>query len=948
MTDALTLMRQPGQWSELYLAMLNPASVFAARVNQEDWDDKDQVIEVPYDGGSGAYADILPGMTLWVGSSAGAYDKGRARIRKAATATSLYIGAESDIDWEDNLYLTVVDSLELWMKRSITLKNGDYLVDEEIEYSDQHDACDPVVVMGGPRALWIEEGATEVVTTMDGSDSWVLGSAISGYSWSCTGGLVEDEDTATPSLTFDAAGTYRVSCTVTAANGKSATGHRYIFVFDITNRPVRSFQLESCGGNYEEGGWQFGIRMWDEAGLSAVWDGALVVLFARDHYGDYDESAGPVAGQENVIAWGWIDGESIDWDPEVSEVSFTVLGPAGVMQKIPGQPVFVKDTSGEAAERWTQFNGLTLDAFMWHTLHWRSTATAVMDCYPSGDTRKAGEFSTEADALWEKMLNVCQHRMATRPWCDRYGRMHWGVDTQLTPVAERASIPTVMAITKVDWQEAISIERSPIAKVGKVELSGVYYESITNWKPYSAWAAGTALKRFGLMETRDNLMLSSQAQANELAGMMLGQRNNPYPSVNITLGANNRLVEINPRQRVTLSLEAVDTPRGITWTDQKLLVRRVELRHDPESGFLWTEIECEAETLPELAIAYIPPSIPITNKWTPPDLPNIPPVGLIPGPHNPPGYIPPPLPPTLPADCPVDAPANGPYFIYYGGLVEEYTPFQYTIFDCLLRSSAHDNLTRYTINGRFQWYNPSGGWEDTDDDLYYELTAYDNANNLLATGIHDALSSAKRSQRTGYFSLPASAAAHSFRLNISGATIPVDSADGDVGDGEGAEGAWDAGWSLTWSVDESGAIKGEFHGHWAGRQSSPGFHQIFYPTAPHIWTLKPFHVSGDWITNQDTSPSGILSHKEILNWNGSTLWQYLMQQTPGLNVTHIDRDFTNLNVNNQLGLNFSFHEDHPYFGEGSFGFYCACYYVWHPLPSYRILLNNVQMWNVCR
>jgi len=90
----LTIIRSEPQWSEWYLAGWEmPPTIFSARVNQvfADDDARDQVAQVTYDAGVGAFADVLPGMTLWIGSAAGLYDKGIARIRKAADAVTRYV-----------------------------------------------------------------------------------------------------------------------------------------------------------------------------------------------------------------------------------------------------------------------------------------------------------------------------------------------------------------------------------------------------------------------------------------------------------------------------------------------------------------------------------------------------------------------------------------------------------------------------------------------------------------------------------------------------------------------------------------------------------------------------------------------------------------------------------------------------------------------------------------
>ena len=71
----LTLLRTQPQRSKLYLSIFEPQTVFQARVNDAGAAKGDMVIT--YDAvTTGTYLDILGGMTVWVGSTAGARDKG--------------------------------------------------------------------------------------------------------------------------------------------------------------------------------------------------------------------------------------------------------------------------------------------------------------------------------------------------------------------------------------------------------------------------------------------------------------------------------------------------------------------------------------------------------------------------------------------------------------------------------------------------------------------------------------------------------------------------------------------------------------------------------------------------------------------------------------------------------------------------------------------------------
>jgi len=366
----LSTLRAPSS-SQLYLAIWQPTSIFAAQVNGTP-SVTDGVIQIAYrDVTLGAYTDIKVGMTCLVGSSAGMSDKGIIRIRLAPSATMLFIGEVSDVNFADGDYLTVINEFSIW-PRHIKMINGSWHIDG-ISYSDQHANFDPIPVMG-PIATVLWKSGSTVSFSPSAADSWVPGSSITAYSHAAPGSSsLLNSDTSTPTITYDTCGQYLRSCQVTAANGNSHTGYRYVFVFDSAHMPISQFELvQPPAGSRDEGGWSFSVKMYDEAALADVKDGALCVLFSMDS----PAAIGPDASHANILTIGWIDGESIEYSADVSSVTFDVFGPQRLLNNIPAFPVGLKDTTGTSSS-WLFVPALTADKGLWHFLHWRCTASTI-------------------------------------------------------------------------------------------------------------------------------------------------------------------------------------------------------------------------------------------------------------------------------------------------------------------------------------------------------------------------------------------------------------------------------------------------------------------------------------------------------------------------------------------------------------------------------------------
>lgn len=817
----LASLRADVQWSRLYLAIHNPATVYSARINQE-FTSYDAITELTYDGGSGTLADVLPGMTLYVGSAAGGYDKGMARIRKAPGASTLYIGETSDIVFADNDYLTVVDDFDLWARHPAADTDGALLMDNDLVYSDQHTNCDPVPVLGPDAALWLEDGTAAF--TPDAGESWVIGSTITGYAWEAPGALsISDEDTATPTITFDAAGTYRVGCTATAANGKSMTGYRSVFVFDAAHMPVTAFDLERCEGNFDSGGWSFDVRMRAEADLSTVRDRAKVVLFARDFYDQAEEEIGPIAGYENVICSGRILGETIEWDADDGSVTFRVAGPQAWLNAIPSFPVGLKDTDGTPTS-WQFFNTLTVDKAVWFLLHRCSTATMVMDIYPSGDVRRAEALEGPIGSLWQQLEAIAAESIFASPLCDRYGRLFVEVDPQYTPVDERGSIPVVMTLLETDWQDKVDIERISTRPVGMVDLTGMTYDG-TSSTPLLARAPGRVFKRLGSITTRDRVLLTDQAQANAIAGLILGQANNPFPRLSFDLGQNNRMIDIAPAQYCAVDIAAEDTLRGFVCANKRLIPRVVAIEHNADSGALVTSIDFEGESGQETAVT-IERDPPFSTNESPQPDPGTPPFPNFPPPYVPPGGWPPTVPPGPEVDplcrTTLDWPANGPYQLSWpggGGTLSSFDPNPpYFAFVSFMRSGSATYKTTIEISGYFETWDGSA-WVPSLTSDWITVTAWDG-NGLAATAAAGEVTDDGHGARQFVFSPVAGQDVTSYRITLEGGpgeppiaiTWDGESMAGEFHDGHEAradeydEWTWDANsWSGTglWKVPQA-------------------------------------------------------------------------------------------------------------------------------------------------
>lgn len=643
----LVLLRTRPQRTDLYLAIPTYATVYTAVVVAPVPASNDGVYEVTFDGGAGAtWADVVAGMTLMVGTLAGGSDIGFARIRDVITTAdagitgTIDIGTTSEIDFAVGQFLTVTNEFGLWPRHPyVDPATGEEFMDWDIDYDTvgdpQHVYFAPVPVMY-PSAV-VELTGASVSVAFDALASWVPGTAPGGYTylWTCAGANpIVPDNLPGATITFTTAGTYLVVLEMSAdyAGGHSPVsfGYRYVIVYDDAHPLIKSPVLESCSGDFDNGGWSYRVTCHSQAGLTTIHNRTLCMLVADDWYGATKQSIGPIAGRENIICIGWIDGESITWSNDTGNVSFDVQGPQWWLDRMPGYPTGVDDAL-VASVAWTEIETLTARKGLWHFLYWRTTAAAVMDIpsvarhgFTTPDARRLATTYTPSGSLWEQLRAIAD-RIFARATCDRYGRLFINVDNQLVDPAIRGTHPNILGaggFTDADWRDEITIERLTVPDAALVDLSGVYWSgTVATSSALFSLAPGHYFKHYGRPAPRDRLALTDQAESNMLAGLYLGWLNNEYPHVDVPLAANNRCFDIAPYQFSWMSIAAGDTPRGIEWTNKRLIPRRVSFERDTREAVLLADVTFEAETFANTAMIGDPPIEPPVPDPTDPPLP---------------------------------------------------------------------------------------------------------------------------------------------------------------------------------------------------------------------------------------------------------------------------------------------------------------------------------------
>lgn len=611
----------------LRLFVLAPATVFAAQVNAASFDYP--LAEVPYDGvTTGAYGDIQPGMTVLFGSAPGLDDLGRQRIRKAATADTLYFGRSSrgthdgEVKLSDNAHITVLDDYRVWAKipridvdESADPPTSTIYKDHDLEVSD-HTTDLPPVANAGPGFAATIDPVTSVITvafsaltsfsvSMEGIVSWL---------WDVADGTLTDGTAGSIQITATFPAGFRwVSLTVTDSNGKSHTAHVPVYARDPNDDDSIGAFLPTRHTLTAQGQ-QLTLRILQDIPAATYPDGTLVLLWE-------DEPSDP-ADRSHMKFIGWHHDDSAQIAAERlylrRDTEFSCLDVAGKLDALPWFPNELSNV--ETPTTWGEMRDINMARFMHYVLHWHSTALEVADwiLYGSDDYHFV-RLETYGDSLYDQVDRLAaklvpDHRLT----CNRRGQLAIWPDPMLQDPDDR--IVTIQAtLDASDWSDLrYTHERPPRIHwlyEGAILSDSRYVPEVLEGNDIGtvfARAPGLGAPGQGLSLQEDYVHIArTQGELNAAAGHRYARLNAPEGRVNITLAGGDDL-GIDPAHlswvKLTLPADAA-AQRGLSFTEARGLVHSLNVRYQAtREGLLRTvDLEWERETVGLPADTYVPP-----------------------------------------------------------------------------------------------------------------------------------------------------------------------------------------------------------------------------------------------------------------------------------------------------------------------------------------------------
>lgn len=643
------------------LFLLQPTVVFAARVVLLDPAEY-PISFVAYDTvTTGAYTDIKVGQTILLGSSAGADDYGRQRVRgptTPATAISIFVGRSSQGTFDGELtivndaYITIWDDRRLWMKAPFIDADvdGQTFKDSDLEVEWRTTTPPPVAVMGQGFAATIDEDTSVITVLFNGQNSYATadGATITDYEWDIADGslIVGTLTTDNITVTFPAGFRY-VKLTVTDSNSKTAFTERPVYARDPDDdTSFDGFDIESQ--RITDAGVTMTIRALENMPRATYPDGTLAMIWGRE--------PGGTADRTHMLIVGWLDVDDASHNAGrtglLRDTTLTILDVAAKLDTLPGLPQALADDETRDTElipdiTWNYMVSPTMDKYAHYLWAWHSTALEVADFIWSGtgDAYAIAIKSSDGDSLWNQVARLtgamCPGYVLT---CDQAGAIRVVPDPMLQELADRTSVVQV-ALSEDMWSDLrFTYQRAPRThwlRTGAlvVQSSISFNADGTIFLPTVFSRSPGATPGQGLGEVDNNEQLAAdQATLNNATGHRYARMNSPYGLLTVTLIQDDaspqasvpwREIEPALKEWVEFTLSASNAAqRGLSFTSVRCLPKEVSIRYNhSRTGLTHTiDVTLEIETSGQ----------PGATELKPTD---------IPGPGDQPATIPDPIPP---------------------------------------------------------------------------------------------------------------------------------------------------------------------------------------------------------------------------------------------------------------------------------------------------------------
>lgn len=573
----LTNLRTTQHSSNLYLSVLQPATLLSALVNNVSI--ARGARSISYDTGTGSatgYGVVASAVANGVSDNIGtalmlevdtATGTELVRIKSITgnETTGTITVAENGINWGNNFPIRVKHFFQI-APVFPAIRSGVFYKDYDIVFATAYATQpNPVAVAGPHLAGFLSAGSIAFALTSASSYAVAQGATISSTAWVCVhnGGATANisfSDTgnntsaiAAPTLTISAVDTYWLSCQVTDSNGKIQTTYRAIFVYDANNPPEIDFSVQSLTADWDSAQWRCTLNITGDSTLTDLPNGSLAVLWYQNYFNATEAYVNVWTFGDNIVYTGylWSDNDSDNWQTGTGAATFEIISPLAYLDAITDYGTVSLEAKTSPA-LWSDYaSWLTVGRGIHHLLKWDTTILQVCDVLGLTDNTygvKTLEFTEET--LLQRIQGVAfQRGIHAKLVSNRLGQLYLVRDSQMLNTAGRAALDTVCTLATTDISGGVNLVRNNETVRAFADLDGFTYSHPTS-APFISMIPGYVEstvsynlphpRGIGTEQDKQQVLNSAggQTDCNERAGRRLALANVSPREVRINMRGN--------------------------------------------------------------------------------------------------------------------------------------------------------------------------------------------------------------------------------------------------------------------------------------------------------------------------------------------------------------------------------------------------------------------------
>lgn len=608
--------------------------VATAQINQIEF--SYPLSQLTVDNTSG-WSAIVPGMIIYVGATPGAFDKGIFAVRTAGTSTTLELTPVGEGDsgeltiairtaaFEDNNYITILNRNDIFglNPRIDYPGTGDLATiyeNYDNAYNDQNRYSVPIVnlIIDGTPGNFGKHVYTALSYTFDIEIQIRLWATSSSAAYTITlpsgitlnsGSLTGTEAGGTINVTaLASADPYTIEIETAENNGQTLLSKRKIWIKNNIFPPIPVAKVDS--DSYARDSARMSLTLNNQE-LKDAPPGTMYHYFEDAKWNDTTvESAvncfsGYVIRRRNVTKEG------------LTQTSIELGGPCAIMQLIGANSQ--RFEASDDPQTWQEviISLSYLDFIIFYFFRTRAFGLIQMFNYTplniTNSTAQMTDWRIEAGTLYSQVQSLAQRYRESNVGSDPSGEIFVRSHVSVIDYDFRDTYVTTRCTLHENIYQSVDFAKEERPRVRRLRGEAFVSDAV-NITPVWCDAPGSVPGQGASEEKLERQVADSASDIYQITGDSYARRNNPYPTITITIKKNYNVIKPTQMYRILLRVPAWLHPDNVEWSGYVLPIS-VNRRHN-EDGTVDTIIVCEAETAGIPAID-VPVPLPDDTTYSP-------------------------------------------------------------------------------------------------------------------------------------------------------------------------------------------------------------------------------------------------------------------------------------------------------------------------------------------